>query len=72
MLLASYLVFFMQPGFAMVEAGLTRAKNAVNILAKNFMDFALASLVYFFVGYAFMFGDGNSFIGLSGFRSKRP
>lgn len=66
-LLAAYLVFFMQPGFAMLEAGLTRAKNAVNILAKNFMDFALASLVYFLVGYAFMFGEGNSFIGLSGF-----
>ncbi len=66
-LLAAYLVFFMQPGFAMLEAGLTRAKNAVNIIAKNFMDFALASLLYFIVGYAFMFGDGNSFIGLSGF-----
>lgn len=66
-LLAAYLVFFMQPGFAMVEAGLTRAKNAANILAKNFMDFALASILYFIVGYAFMFGEGNSFIGLSGF-----
>ena len=66
-LLAAYLVFFMQPGFAMLEAGLTRAKNAVNIMAKNFMDFTLASLIYFLVGYAFMFGDGNSFIGLSGF-----
>ena len=66
-LLAAYLVFFMQPGFAMLEAGLTRAKNACNILAKNFMDFAAASLVYFVVGYAFMFGEGNSFIGLSGF-----
>lgn len=66
-LLAAYLVFFMQPGFAMLEAGLTRAKNACNILAKNFMDFSVASLVYFLVGYAFMFGDGNSFIGLKGF-----
>ncbi len=66
-LLAAYLVFFMQPGFAMLEAGLTRAKNACNILAKNFMDFAVASLVYFLVGYAFMFGTGNSFIGFSGF-----
>jgi len=66
-LLAAYLVFFMQPGFAMLEAGLTRAKNACNILAKNFMDFCVASLVYFLVGYAFMFGEGNSFIGLSGF-----
>jgi len=66
-LLAAYLVFFMQPGFAMLEAGLTRAKNACNILAKNFMDFSVASIVYFLVGYAFMFGEGNSFIGLSGF-----
>jgi Amt family ammonium transporter len=66
-LLAAYLVFFMQPGFAMLEAGLTRAKNAANILAKNFMDFALASILYFLVGYAFMFGEGNSFLGLSGF-----
>jgi len=66
-LLAAYLVFFMQPGFAMLEAGLTRAKNACNILAKNFMDFAVASLVFFLVGYAFMFGPGNDFIGLSGF-----
>ena len=66
-LLAAYLVFFMQPGFAMVEAGFTRAKNAVNILAKNFVDFAVASILYFLVGYAFMFGEGNSFIGLTGF-----
>lgn len=66
-LLAAYLVFFMQPGFAMLEAGLTRAKNACNILAKNFMDFSAATLTYFLVGYAFMFGEGNSFIGLSGF-----
>ena len=43
-LLAAYLVFFMQPGFAMLEAGLTRAKNACNILAKNFMDFSAATL----------------------------
>ncbi len=66
-LLAAYLVFFMQPGFAMLEAGLTRAKNAVNILAKNFMDFTVASIMYFLIGYGLMFGDGNSFIGLSGF-----
>ncbi len=66
-LLAAYLVFFMQPGFAMLEAGLTRAKNAANILAKNFMDFSLASILYFLIGYAFMFGEGNAFIGLSGF-----
>lgn len=66
-LLAAYLVFFMQPGFAMLEAGLTRAKNAVNILAKNFMDFTVASIMFFLVGYGLMFGDGNNFIGLTGF-----
>ena len=66
-LIAAYLVFFMQAGFAMVETGLTRAKNACNILAKNVIDFVVASLVYFLVGYAFMFGEGNAFIGLKGF-----
>ena len=45
-LMAAVLVFFMQPGFAMLEAGLTRAKNAGNIVMKNFMDFALATLVF--------------------------
>ncbi len=66
-LMTAYLVFFMQPGFAMVEAGLTRAKNACNILAKNLLDFCIASIIFFLVGYGFMFGDGNSFIGLTGF-----
>ena len=45
-LVAAFLVFFMQAGFAMVETGLTRAKNAVNIMMKNLMDFALGSLAY--------------------------
>ncbi|MEW5913502.1 MAG: ammonium transporter [Thermodesulfobacteriota bacterium] len=66
-LITAYLVFFMQPGFAMVEAGLTRAKNACNILAKNLLDFCVASILFFLVGYGLMFGEGNSFIGLSGF-----
>lgn len=66
-LLAAFMVFFMQAGFGMVEAGFIRAKNATNILMKNFMDFCTASLMFFIVGYAFMFGDGNGFIGLSGF-----
>ncbi len=65
--MTAYLVFFMQPGFAMVEAGLTRARNACNILAKNLLDFCIASIIFFLVGYGFMFGDGNSFIGLTGF-----
>lgn len=68
LLVAAYLVFFMQPGFAMVEAGLTRSKNAVNILAKNFADFSLASIMFFLVGYAFMYGDSiGGFIGFSNF-----
>jgi ammonium transporter, Amt family len=66
-LLAAFLVFFMQAGFGMVEAGFIRAKNTCNILTKNFIDYCSASLVFFVVGYAFMFGDGNSFIGWSGF-----
>lgn len=66
-LIAAFLVIFMQPGFAMLEAGFTRAKNACNILAKNFMDFGVASIMFLLIGYAFMFGEGNGFIGLKGF-----
>lgn len=60
MLIAAFLVFFMQPGFAMVEAGFTRAKNAVNIVMKNLMDFALGSLAFFMVGFGLMFGAKNA------------
>jgi len=66
-LIAAFLVFFMQAGFAMVEAGFTRAKNAGNIIMKNMMDFASGSLVFWAVGFAFMFGSGNSFIGSTGY-----
>lgn len=66
-LIAAFLVFFMQAGFAMVEAGFTRAKNAGNIIMKNMMDFASGSLVYWAVGFAFMFGAGNGFIGTTGY-----
>lgn len=62
-LLAAFLVFFMQAGFALVEAGFTQSKNAVNILMKNFADFTIASLVFFCVGYGIMFGAGNGFTG---------
>ena len=62
-LLAAFLVFFMQAGFGMVEAGLTRAKNAVNILMKNTMDVGMASLGFFVFGYAIMFGAGNGLFG---------
>jgi len=64
MLLAAMLVFWMQPGFALCEAGFTRSKNSVNILMKNFVDFILGSLLFFFVGFGFMFGsDGAGFVG---------
>ena len=64
MLLGAMLVFWMQPGFALCEAGFTRSKNTVNILMKNFVDFMLGSLLFFFVGFGFMFGsDGAGFIG---------
>jgi Amt family ammonium transporter len=66
-LLAAFLVFFMQAGFSLVEAGFTRAKNTVNILMKNVVDFLFATVAYWAVGYAFMYGEGNGFIGFSGF-----
>jgi len=67
-LISAFLVFFMQPGFAMLEAGFTRAKNACNILTKNFLDYCIASIMFFLVGYAFMFGtDAGGLIGSSGF-----
>lgn len=61
--IAAFLVFFMQAGFAMVEAGFTRAKNAVNILMKNLMDFSIGSLAFFLVGFGLMFGATNGLFG---------
>ncbi|MBN1872121.1 MAG: ammonium transporter [Candidatus Omnitrophica bacterium] len=66
-LIGAFLVFFMQAGFGMVEAGFIRAKNTCNILTKNFLDFCMASLGFFIFGYAIMFGRGNGFMGFSGF-----
>ncbi|GAW91962.1 ammonium transporter [Calderihabitans maritimus] len=67
-LIAAFLVFFMQAGFAMVEAGFTRAKNAGNIIMKNLMDFSAGSLVYWLIGYGIMFGaDKFGLIGTDGF-----
>lgn len=63
---ASILVFFMNLGFATVETGLCRHKNAVNILSKNFIVFAVSSLGFFLLGWGLMFGNGNGFMGLSG------
>ncbi|MDP8297888.1 MAG: ammonium transporter [Candidatus Orphnella occulta] len=65
-LIAAFLVFFMQAGFGMVEAGFIRAKNTCNILTKNFLDFCMASLGFFIFGYAIMFGAGNGFMGFKG------
>lgn len=66
MLLAAMLVFFMQPGFALVEAGFTRTKNTGNILMKNFIDFMLGSLLFWFIGFGLMFGAGG-FVGVPHF-----
>jgi len=67
-LIAAFLVFFMQLGFAMVETGFTRAKNAVNIIMKNLMDFAMGSLAFWAVGFALMFGTTTTgFFGTEGF-----
>ena len=65
-LLAAFLVFLMQAGFAMVESGFTRQKNAANIVMKNLMDFAMSSIFYWAIGFALMFGAGNALFGTSG------
>lgn len=66
-LLCGVLVFWMQAGFALVESGFTRAKNAVNILMKNYMDFCVGSLMFFALGFGLMFGVTNGFFGTTGF-----
>ena len=74
-LIAAFLVFFMQMGFALLGAGALRVKNTVNYFAKSYMDFSIGALAYWAVGFALMFGgsklyagleDGNSIIGWSG------
>jgi len=73
-LITAFLVFFMQAGFAFVEAGLTRAKNTTNILMKNLMDFVMGTLSYWAIGFGLMFGASNAglfgtsdfFIGIGG------
>ena len=65
-LIAGMLVFFMNLGFAWVESGLCRAKNAVTILAKNFIVFAASSIAFLVLGWGLMFGDGNAFFGTQG------
>ena len=65
--LAAFLVFFMQAGFALVETGFTRAKNACNIIMKNLMDFSIGSLCFWMIGFGLMFGVSSGFVGTSGF-----
>jgi Amt family ammonium transporter len=74
-LVAAFLVFFMQAGFALLGAGALRVKNTVNYFTKSYMDFSIGALAYWAVGFALMFGgsklyagleDGNSIIGWSG------
>ncbi|MGW8301769.1 MAG: ammonium transporter [Desulfobacterales bacterium] len=67
-LVAAALVFFMQAGFAMVETGFTRAKNAINIMMKNLMDFSMGSLAFWAIGFGIMFGASSTgWFGTSGF-----
>src|SRR5256885_2066028 len=64
---AAVLVMFMQAGFALLEAGLARMKNAAHIAGKNVLIFGVCSLVYWAVGFGLAFGDGNAFVGTRGF-----
>jgi Amt family ammonium transporter len=66
-MVTAFLVFWMNAGFGCVESGLCRAKNATNILGKNFVVFAFSTLAYWIIGFGIMFGDGSSFMGMSGF-----
>lgn len=64
LLVAAFLVFFMQAGFALVEAGSTRSKNTVNILMKNLMDFCIAAIVFWVIGYGIAYGTSvGGFLG---------
>ena len=65
-LITGALVFFMNLGFGLVESGLQRQKNCVNILSKNFVVFAASAISFYFIGWGLMFGDGTGFLGLKG------
>jgi ammonium transporter, Amt family len=65
-MIAGMLVFFMNAGFCMLETGFCRQKNAVNVLAKNLIVFALSTIAFWSIGFGLMFSDGNGFIGTSG------
>ncbi|MCB0218352.1 MAG: ammonium transporter [Chrysiogenetes bacterium] len=71
-LIAAVLVFLMQAGFAMVESGMTRAKNAINIMMKNLMDFSVGSMAFYAVGFGLMFGTTNGFFGTTDFFMSGP
>jgi len=64
---AAFLVFFMQAGFAMVESGFTRAKNTINIMMKNLMDFSIGTVAFFLIGFGLMFGETNGLFGTTNF-----
>ncbi|TSC97054.1 MAG: ammonium transporter, Amt family [Candidatus Peregrinibacteria bacterium Greene1014_49] len=66
-LMTAFLVFFMNAGFALVESGFSRAKNCVNILAKNYVVFAVSSIAFWMIGFGLMFGNGTSLFGQTGF-----
>ncbi|OEU77615.1 MAG: ammonium transporter [Desulfuromonadales bacterium C00003107] len=66
-MIAAFMVFIMQAGFAMVESGFTRAKNACNILMKNMMDFSVGAIGFWAVGFGLMFGATNGFFGTTDF-----
>jgi len=67
LVLTAVLVFFMQAGFAMVESGMTRAKNGCNIMMKNLMDFSIGAVAFWAIGYCIMYGEaGNKFFGWDG------
>ncbi|MFH1777569.1 MAG: ammonium transporter [Candidatus Omnitrophota bacterium] len=65
-MIAAFMVFIMQAGFGMLEAGLIRTKSVCNVLMNNFLDFCMASMGFFIFGYAIMFGTGNGFMGFNG------
>ncbi|MBD0265632.1 MAG: ammonium transporter, partial [Tolypothrix sp. Co-bin9] len=65
-MIAGMLVFFMNAGFCMLETGFCRQKNAVNVLTKNLIVFALSTIAFWIIGFGLMFSDGNGFLGTSG------
>lgn len=68
--IAACLVFFMQAGFALVESGMSRSKNAINVMMKNYMDVCIASLIFWLIGFGIMFGNNSTgFIGEDHFNS---